>query len=494
MDYAAKSVFANDTALSKAASGVRNSLKDGHPAASAAMDLIMPFTKVPSAVITRLFDYTPAGVVKEAAKQIQKGSFDQRALAQAIGETATGTGTIALGMMLAHNGQITGPMPKDQRERDLWTLQGKQPNAIRFGDKWYSFNYTSPVGQVLQLGAQVSKAVDEGKGALAAISTGITGGANAVIDQSFLQGIQGALDALTDPQRYAEQFVEGMTGSAIPTLVADVARATDPLQRQVNGAIESVTSRLPGVRQTLLPKQDAFGAELQRTSSPIGAMVDPFRRTNVKGDTLSSELERMQKVNQPVMPNADGSKFIQVGNVKYPLTPSQLNQLNTATGQPTEKYWNEAIGHPIYKEIGDDSKKKALDSIYYDINAVNKYKLMQESGNQEAADKLFAKFTSLQTKYYDSGGLDVEDYLRKQLPNPPKTQKEKSKKQAKVKSSGRRGRSGGGAGGYYGKTKSTVKGTVSKSSVSVKSPGKLKGSVKYATSSKPKVSIKKALT
>jgi hypothetical protein len=46
---------------------------------------------------------------------------------------------------------------------------------------------------------------------------------------------------------------------------------------------------------------------------------------------------------------------------------------------------------------------------------------------------------------------------------------------------------------FAGASRNKTKGTIAKPTVSVKSPGKLKGSVKYATSSKPKVSIKKSL-
>lgn len=56
------------------------------------------------------------------------------------------------------------------------------------------------------------------------------------------------------------------------------------------------------------------------------------------------------------------------------------------------------------------------------------------------------------------------------------------------------GGGGSGASSYYGKSKSSVKGKVSTSSIKGKAPVKLKGSVKYTAAGKPKVSIKKALT
>jgi hypothetical protein len=51
----------------------------------------VPFTKVPTNFLTRSLDYTPVGAVKEVAKQIRAGKFDQRAMSEALGEATTGT-------------------------------------------------------------------------------------------------------------------------------------------------------------------------------------------------------------------------------------------------------------------------------------------------------------------------------------------------------------------------------------------------------------------
>ena len=433
--YAEKSVFGNDTLLSQGATALRNAFENNSPPMAAALDILMPFTKVPSAVITRLFDYTPVGAVKEAMKQIRVGKFDQRMFAQALGEAGTGTGAIALGVALASNGQITGPMPNDQRERDLWALEGKQPNAIRFGDKWYSFNYTSPIGQLLQMGSEVSSAAKEGAGLLAAIEGGVWGGAKAVVDQSFLQGVSGVLEAINDHKRYAEDFAKSNAGSVIPTLIADLAKATDPLQRETNSIAEAVKARIPGLRQGLLPKQDAFGNPLAREGNAAQAMADPFRTTQAKSDPLTAELRRLQDANQGITPNADKRKYIQVGNKKYQLNPEELNSLNSATGQETQKYWNQVTQAQQYAGLSDESKKKTLDNIYTDINVVNKYRTLFERGDREAAQQIYDKMTKAQMAYLQNGQLDVNAYLAKNQPKKPRVKIAKARKPRKVRAS-----------------------------------------------------------
>ena len=433
--YAEKSVFGNDTLLSQGATALRNAFENNSPPMAAALDILMPFTKVPSAVITRLFDYTPVGAVKEAMKQIRVGKFDQRMFAQALGEAGTGTGAIALGVALASNGQITGPMPNDQRERDLWQLEGKQPNAIRFGDKWYSFNYTSPIGQLLQMGSEVSSAAKEGAGLLAAIEGGAWGGAKAVVDQSFLQGVSGVLEAINDHKRYAEDFAKSNAGSVIPTLIADLAKATDPLQRETNSIAEAVKARIPRLRRGLLPKQDAFGNPLAREGNAAQAMADPFRTTQAKSDPLTAELRRLQDANQGITPNADKRKYIQVGNKKYQLNPEELNSLNSATGQETQKYWNQVTQAQQYAGLSDESKKKTLDNIYTDINVVNKYRTLFERGDREAAQQIYDKMTKAQMAYLQNGQLDVNAYLAKNQPKKPRVKIAKARKPRKVRAS-----------------------------------------------------------
>lgn len=433
--YAEKSVFGNDTLLSQGATALRNAFENNSPPMAAALDILMPFTKVPSAVITRLFDYTPVGAVKEAMKQIRVGKFDQRMFAQALGEAGTGTGAIALGVALASNGQITGPMPNDQRERDLWQLEGKQPNAIRFGDKWYSFNYTSPIGQLLQMGSEISSAAKEGAGLLAAIEGGAWGGAKAVVDQSFLQGVSGALEAINDHKRYAENFAKSNAGSVIPTIVADLAKATDPLQRETNSVAEAVKARIPGLRQGLLPKQDAFGNPLAREGNAVQAMADPFKTTQAKSSPLTTELRRLQDANQGITPNADKRKYIQIGNKKYQLNPEELNNLNSATGQETQKYWNQVTQAQQYAGLSDESKKKTLDNIYTDINVVNKYRTLFERGDREAAQQIYDKMTKAQMAYLQNGQLDVNAYLAKNQPKKPKVKLAKARKPRKARAS-----------------------------------------------------------
>jgi hypothetical protein len=203
-------VFQDDTALGKAAKFVSNGFREkGWNGAAAIVDFIVPFAKIPGSVATRLIRRTPIGTAQEIGKQIirvQKGeAYDQRAMSQAIGEGLAGAPIIAAGYALANAGQLTGGYPTDEKERKLWQAEGKQPNSVRIGDRWYSLNYIQPFGALLNIGAGAHQADKDGKDGMDVVWAGLGEGGKSLAGMSFLQGVSGAIDAVQTPERAAER-------------------------------------------------------------------------------------------------------------------------------------------------------------------------------------------------------------------------------------------------------------------------------------------------
>ena len=386
VNAAEKSIFANDTLLSNMAAGLRSKVSD-HPVGNAAVNVIMPFTKVPSSVVTQVFDYTPVGAVKEIVSQAYKGKLDQRTMVEALGKTTVGSvGVISTGVALANAGILSGSYPKDPKEQAAWKAEGKQPNSILIAGKWRSLNYVSPLGPLLGMGQNIAQASKDGANALDQVSAAVTGGVQTALGQSFLQGVQGVLDAVNDPTRYAAKTAKSMIASVIPTLVGNVASATDSIQRQSNSTLDALKAKIPGARQTLLPSQDAFGNTLARPTSGTGTMIDPLRSTTDLSNPLTKELDRLQSVKQGVYPTPD--KTLQVGTQQIKLTPEQATAYNNAVGQQTQASWNQITNTPEYKALSDDKKKAALQSAMDDIRNLQKKTALQQMGNMAAADKV----------------------------------------------------------------------------------------------------------
>jgi hypothetical protein len=336
-------IFANDTALSNIAAGVLKKAQDSGPVVGTAAKVALPFTKVPSAVATRLVDYSPVGAVKTVYEQIKNvkkgGHIDQRALSEGLAQAGVGTGTLFLGLKLKEAGLMTGSYPTDKKERELWKLEGKQPNSVKVGGKWLSFNYTSPAGQVLAIGGKMADARKNGGNVTDQAIAGLGAIPKTVTEQSFLQGVQGIQDAIADPEKQGKKFFKSQASSVVPTIVSDVAKATDPLQRQSNTVKEAIQAKIPGLNQGLLPKQDAFGAPVPRASSAVNTLVNPFRPMDVRpSNDLNGELRRLQDSNYGVMPDSTDKQFTfgskDKGNLEtINLTPKQLFDKNSKVGQ-----------------------------------------------------------------------------------------------------------------------------------------------------------------
>lgn len=375
-------IFANDTALSKIAGGIIEKAEEAGPGVGAAAKVALPFTKVPSAVATRLIDYSPLGAVKTVAEQIKNvkkgGVLDQRALSEGLAQSGVGTGTMWLGAQLHNQGLMTGSYPTDSKERELWKIEGKQPNSIRVWNpirrkqEWQSFNYTSPIGQILAVGGKIDEAKQKGGGKGEQATAGIFAIPKTVSEQSFLQGINGIQDAINDPEKQGFKFIKNQAASVIPTLSADIAKATDSKQRQSNTILEAGQAKIPGLNKKLLPKQDAFGEALPRASSSINTLANPFRPSDVRPtNDLNTELRRLQDQKLGVMPDST-DKQLKFGKETINLNPQQLFDKNTQVGKKTQDTWNAIIKTPEYQKMTDEQKQKALSNSLSDIKALYK--------------------------------------------------------------------------------------------------------------------------
>lgn len=411
-DIAEQAVLANDTFLSNAANKLRQAADTmKNPAARAAskatLGVLAPFTKVPSAFLTRVIDFTPIGAIKEVVQQAASGKLDQAKLVQAISEAGTGTGVIYLGSELANNDLLSGNYPNDAKEQARWKAEGITPNSVRIGDKWYSLNYAGPIGALMNVGKAITDSAKESGDPTTAISAGVGQLASGTLDQSFLSGVSGALDAVQDPKRYAENFVRSQAGSVVPTILNDIGNATDPIQRQASTPTDAIKGRIPGVRTTLPEKTDSFGNVLkQANDNQLGRLVDPFRPSNSIENDLTKELSRLNKAGEGIYPTTD--KSIKIGGETIKLTPEQQKKYNDTIGQRTQTEWDKARTTDDYKLSTDAEKKDILSKIQTKITAEVKQATLNDLGNTELAAKVKQPTGTTKSDLYSSNDAEYK--------------------------------------------------------------------------------------
>jgi hypothetical protein len=411
-----KSVLGFDTFASKAVQGIHKGIDhfaDGSPAgkavAHAAVNILAPFVRVPSAFISRTIDFTPLGPIKEGIRQAFKHEFDQRAMSQAIGEGATGTGIIALGIALSHNGLISGDYPKtDPKEGARWKADGITPNSVKIGNKWISLNYLGPVGLLFNAGHQMEQA--KGESAQNKAGAAIAGLGQGLLGQSFLQGFSGFSDAINDPERSAKSYINSQGSSIVPGISNDIATATDKYQRNADTLPQAITNRIPGAREKNPIKTDIYGNEIKRQSSAADT-ANPLRPSTSLTNDVKKEVDRLHSADPnngdlQVTPTQKTDVNIEGKVVK--LDAKQKYALNNKVGQAVQKNWGEFIKTNEYQALSNADKASALSSLRKDVSTLTErqYVLDNNLGT-------YSKSPSRAVQALGQGEANLADYATK---------------------------------------------------------------------------------
>lgn len=361
-DYAKYAVYQNETLLGSLASGMKQGAsRFGNGKGKALVDFVLPFTQVPSSVAMRIIDRTPIGTAREVIKQIRAKSFDQRAMAEAVGNGSFGIPVIAAGYALAASGELTGQYPTDNAEKKLWEAQGKQPYSVKIGDRWYSLNYMQPFGTLMAVGKQVHDDKADGKSDGEAWMNATGSAAKSIESQSFLKGLNGVLSAVNDPNRSMAQYARSTASSVVPNFIRSGAAATDSKQRDMETPFDAFKGAVPGARQTLPVRQDMFGAELESKDNPINMYANPLNPSKVrnKNDVTTNELDRLHKTDNSIVP----TEFTKASIGGVTLTSAQVRNLNELVNTEVKSEWDRAIQADNYKSLTDEEKATYLKKI-----------------------------------------------------------------------------------------------------------------------------------
>lgn len=345
-------VFQQDSWLAKKAQNLQKGL-----------EIVLPFAKTPANVANAMINYSPVGIVKTIIENIGKGRFDQRLFSQGIGRGITGTAALAIGSALMGNKMMNLSWPTSEKEREQWELEGRLPNTIMIGGKWRNIGVLGPLGMVLIVGGHMKQGMEETGSFAGGLAQAAGGFGNALTEQSFLSGVNRAIDALKDPKRSFNGFASSLAGSVVPTLIADIARGMDQYERRTDGMIERIQSRIPGARQGLEPKVDAFGKKVE-TPNLFEVLADPTRPGNPTAeanDPVLKELRRLMDADYPVTPTQLGP------TAGYESLAPELNtKLWQTSGMYVKKEIERVMNSRQYDRYDDEQKSQVLDRAIQD--------------------------------------------------------------------------------------------------------------------------------
>lgn len=329
-----------------------------------AAEVIAPFTRTPTNVAARIADYSPAGFIKAMVRFANPATRSQKNLVDDLGRAITGSGVMAFGAYLYNKGIMTGNAPTNPGELATFNAQGKQANSIYLGGRWWNMNRLSPFGNLLGLGAEFETLAQDQSGLPLAFSTSVAG-IQQLTQQTFLQGVSGALQAVNDPTQSAQTYFNSTASSVIPSIVGRVASTIDPTKRVPDGVLQSIQAKLPFLSESLPAKRDVFGNVVEVTGGRYN-LIDPFASTKGVDDPVLDEASRLGiSINQPSKTVANGKytnkEYSAVQLIRGKILHDSLAALNSSDEYNKATNAGKA---KIFQTTIDDVNQAVNDQVY----------------------------------------------------------------------------------------------------------------------------------
>lgn len=280
------------------------------PGIGTVVDYVIPFAKIPTNLVKRMYEYSPVGLVGTALKQglyeglRSNGNFDQRRFVQGMARGLTGTGVTMLGYMLAASGLLQFGY-EDEDDTDLAQIRRAQGEPytlyLNVGDHNIDVSWISPFVFPLTMGARLQKALKNDESLFDAAYSGLISAGDMLFDQSFMASVQNVMNGGTEG--ILLEIPKSMISQNIPSMVRQIASAIDPYvrdttdQSKIHAALNSaLINSIPGLRQTLPAKVDVTGQPFLNEGGFVSNMLLPFAlRTDRYDEALQALIDLAEK-------------------------------------------------------------------------------------------------------------------------------------------------------------------------------------------------------
>lgn len=271
-----------------------------------ALKFVVPFYKTPVNIFKYTLERTPlAPLSSEIRKELGAGGTREAAVLAKIG---MGSSIMSLGVDAAINGNITGAGPSDPKKRAALRRLGWQPNSIKVGDNYYSYQGLEPASTLFAFSSNMAEIMTnyemydmEAQDELEHLSTAtVMAVTEATVNKTFLQGISNIMEAASDPERFAPSYIQRTLSSFVPSGSAAIERAVDPSKEYVTNVSDALKARIPGFSSEVARRRNVYGEEikyrspdenvLDETVSGVTSLFNPFYKSTLKDDPLDEFL------------------------------------------------------------------------------------------------------------------------------------------------------------------------------------------------------------
>ena len=342
--------------------------------------ILLPFVRTPINILKFAGERSIFGLAMPEVRAALKAGGRQRD--EALARILVGSGLSTAAVVMAMDGRITGNGPTDPRERQAW-LEDNQPYSIRVGDEWVSYARFDPVSTLFGVAADFAEvgkwASQREADAIAAdLAKSI---AKNITNKTWLSGLSDAFDVLSDPERYGENWVERLAGSAaVPSLVNQASRVTDPYFRDAQNILDAIKARVPVLSESVPARLNVWGEPIERGDSIGPDIASPFYAKKRTGDPVKREMARLQA------PVALPQRSIMADGVRVQLSPEQYRAYVELSGKAAKSYFDLYITTPIWRNMTDDERREEVKEVLQEFRATAREELKARYPELRGAD------------------------------------------------------------------------------------------------------------
>lgn len=329
------------------------------------LKFVDPFVHIASNVIDQsIIKRTPLGLLSPELRTDLMGRPDPvtgkidiaaRDMAQARMLVGSALGITFAG--LASQGLISGSGPKDPKESAMWRLAGNQAHSVRIGDTWIDVHRLGPLGMLLGISADMYDVAytathEDIVTAASHLQHAIT---QNILDESFMRGPSSLIQAIEDPTRYGQQYIENTLASFVPFSVgmAQMARAADPYTRQTRSIMDAIKAKVPSLSETLYPKRDIWGEPMPNLPSLGGRALSAFYEQKVSHDPVN-----MAMIQLGISPTQIERKIRNID-----LTDEQHDDFARIAGRMTKQRLDAIVKSPDYQSWPNNIRSTVITEV-----------------------------------------------------------------------------------------------------------------------------------
>ena len=331
-------------------------------------DYVLPFIKTASNVVSTGLDYGGFGVLKafkDTVQSTRKGTLKDKQYLQTTARNLTRSGFGLIGAMILasvlDDDDFIGAW--DPARQQFEELRNSNNNSIRIWGKWISTDWLGPFMIPVTGMMYARKYGRTGPEQAAQYFKGVASGVEQLPVIEYVTGI------VKDAERSKRQtpgetagetqdyILSELSSRLIPSIVGDVARATDPYERKAGKGTESVQAKIPGLRQRLPIKRNIFGEDI-RAEGGVSRLAFGSRVKTDRTDSLLAEMDRVQVATDKNInfTNWDKSSSVVLEAFKKKVGAETYNKATIEYGRELKKGLTRLINDGRYKSLSDNDK------------------------------------------------------------------------------------------------------------------------------------------